>query len=734
MQIHEPSETLPAKQHRTPYVAQACLKCAKSKQRCDGQLPCGRCTTKQLECSYPLSKNRRASQKTQKSVASHDQGLQDETTYTGLSHQSGPTQQLETSTGPDITSLSYWPPSGSELSSHPAFAPDPNSGSAFDVFGDFECPGSSDIGAFWGVESFLSLGGMPSLSSPLTTPSSQVQTAIPQLAAATKNTPPPATSEPEMDRLQSETPTPRFTQALRSPHSSNQGSIDGSVSAINDFIDQDSDAWRAEDYCHVPRLTDDMYQEMTKHFARYNRDDEYWSTFTSSDFPPITHINTFIQVYFEEFHSLLPFIHKPSFAPMKDQWILSLGVAAIGSIFSRATNSRVTSINLLELLRRSIHVQSERVRSSQPDISFLQAVLLNQLGMMFGPDNTRIEAVPITRALLETLCRKMACCTNFDGFSLPHENEKSGEDNWADWINKESLGRLFYSIWILDCEYSCFWSGLGIVTIDCLQLPAPFHPKLWEASCQETWKKHRAFYKPMSFGTVLSEFYRTEKIDTSDPFSTLLLTVGVKYQPERLNRTPIYLGILQDHAKTLPPSRLSSAVESLSHLLSMFIYSPVQDLYAFSGWRVNTTQKATVHAKLRTWIHSKSEARTALMHACNAWSMIRRSKTGAQHETMGFLVATLLIWAWIELGNRPQVDDVDLLLTVRLDEGKGHMKEWINNNEDRRLYLSGVGCLWDRGAGRRLLHESTNTLDNFDWPAAQIVASILREHYMSFIR
>lgn len=361
MQIHEPRETPPAKQHRTPYVAQACLKCAKSKQRCDGQLPCSRCTTKQLECSYPPSKNRRASQKTQRSVASHNRGLQDETTCTGLGDQPESTQQLENSTEPDSTSLSYWPPSGFEsitgLSSHLSFAPDPDIGSAFEVYGDFECPGSSDLGAFWSLQSFLSLGEMPSLSSPSTTQSSQPQTAIPQLAAATQNTPLPATSELEMDRLESETPTPSFTQALRSSYSSNERSSDGSVSAIIDCIDQDSDAWRAEDYCHVPRLTDDVYQEMRKHFARYNRDDEYWSTFTSSDFPPITHINTFIQVYFEEFHSLLPFLHKGSFAPAKDQWILSLGVAAIGSMFSRTTNSRMTSFNLLELLRRAIHVQ-----------------------------------------------------------------------------------------------------------------------------------------------------------------------------------------------------------------------------------------------------------------------------------------------------------------------------------------------------------------------------------------
>ncbi|KAL2071345.1 hypothetical protein VTL71DRAFT_12580 [Oculimacula yallundae] len=715
MQIHYSSETPPSKQHRTP------------------------CTSKQRECSYALSKNRLASQNAQSSVASQDQILQNATTYAGLGTQpDSSTQQFQNLSQSGNIALPCWPPSDIEpitgLSSQPSLAPDQNTGSVFDVYGDIEGSGSSHVGAFWGFDSYLPFGEMPSLSSPSALQFSLPQTLDPQFAVATQNLPPPASGGPEVDRRESEDPEPNLTQTFRSPDSSDERSSGRRVLATKDCIDQDSDAWRAEDYCHVPRLTEDVYHEMTKHFARYNRDDEYWSTFTSSDFPPITHINIFIQVYFEEFHSLLPFLHKATFTPTIDQWILSLGVAAIGCIFSLATNSRIASFNLLEFLRRAIHVQSERVRSSQPDISFIQAVLLSQLGIMFAPETTLTEAVPTTRALLETLCRKMACYTNFDAFGQLSETGKSEQDNWADWIKKESLRRLFYSVWILDCQYSCFWSGLGIVTIDCLHLPAPFHPIIWEASCQETWKKHQnmSFFKPVPFQTVLFEFYRTQKIESSDPFNTLLLSIGVKYHAEKLNHAPIYLGILQNHAKTLPPSRLSGAVESLSHLLSMFIYSPVQELYAFSGWRVDTTQRAIIHAKLRIWIRSKNEARTALIHACNAWSMIRKRKTGAQHETMGFLVATLLIWAWIELGNRPEVNDMDLLLTVRLDEGKDHIKEWINNNEDRRLYLGGVGCLWDKGAGQRLLYESTNTLDSFDWPAAQVVASILREHYKSF--
>ncbi|RBR19814.1 hypothetical protein FVER53590_25109 [Fusarium verticillioides] len=208
-------------------------------------------------------------------------------------------------------------------------------------------------------------------------------------------------------------------------------------------------------------------------------------------------------------------------------------------------------------------VDSERLRTSQPEISFVQAVLLSHLGMMFAPETTLTEAVPTTRALLETLCRKMACQTNFDAFGRLLGTEKSGQENWVEWIKKESLQRLFYSVWILDCQYSCFWSGPGIVTIDCLQLPAPFHQTLWEASCEEAWKKHRnmPIFKPVPFQTVLFEFYRTQKIDNLDPFNTLLLSIGIKYHAEKLDRVAIYLDILQDHAKTLPPSRLSGAVE-----------------------------------------------------------------------------------------------------------------------------------------------------------------------------
>jgi hypothetical protein len=247
------------------------------------------------------------------------------------------------------------------LSSQPSLAPDQNLDSVLDVYGDFQAFGFSHTGAFCGLDSYPTLEDeSPGLPWP-----PALQFSLPQAmihdhadAAPTQNMPTPASREPAVESLETEAPAPSFTQTFRSPHSSSEKSnVTASASARNQGINQEFDAWRAEDYCHVPRLTEDVYQEMTKHFERYNRDDEYWSLFTSSSFPPITHINIFIQVYFEEFHSLLPFLHKATFAPTKDKWILSLGVAAVGCIFSRAMNSRTTLYDLQEFLRRAIHVQ-----------------------------------------------------------------------------------------------------------------------------------------------------------------------------------------------------------------------------------------------------------------------------------------------------------------------------------------------------------------------------------------
>jgi hypothetical protein len=130
------------------------------------------------------------------------------------------------------------------------------------------------------------------------------------------------------------------------------------------------------------------------------------------------------------------------------------------------------------------------------------------------------------------------------------------------------------------------------------------------------------------------------------------MNIGVKYHAEILNHAPLYLNILQEHAKALPPTKLFGAMETSFHLLSMFMFLPVREPDVLTGWCVSSSQRVTNNNKLCTWVRSQSEARAALVHVCNAWSMIRKRKKGAQHQAMGFLSAAIMIWAWIELGKK----------------------------------------------------------------------------------
>ncbi|OCK79360.1 hypothetical protein K432DRAFT_383157 [Lepidopterella palustris CBS 459.81] len=56
--IHS-SSGRPDKRSSVSRVSRACCRCARSRLRCDGEAPCGRCTTKNAQCTYPGRSRRR---------------------------------------------------------------------------------------------------------------------------------------------------------------------------------------------------------------------------------------------------------------------------------------------------------------------------------------------------------------------------------------------------------------------------------------------------------------------------------------------------------------------------------------------------------------------------------------------------------------------------------------------------------------------------------------------------
>lgn len=114
------------------------------------------------------------------------------------------------------------------------------------------------------------------------------------------------------------------------------------------------EACKLEDLGHVPRLQQSTYGNIVSCFSKLNVDNDFHLPFTSEGLPTINEMNAFVQVYFEEFHPVLPLLHQPTFNPNEAHWVLALAVAATGCRFSQVPGSQKMADVLLEFLRRAI--------------------------------------------------------------------------------------------------------------------------------------------------------------------------------------------------------------------------------------------------------------------------------------------------------------------------------------------------------------------------------------------
>ncbi|UPK97099.1 hypothetical protein LCI18_008034 [Fusarium solani-melongenae] len=711
MQVHDTNAT-PPKRQKTSYISQACIHCAKSKQCCDGQSPCARCTSKLLGCAYAPLKRGRHGVENQRildgdgQVPEHCDSDQSIRATDGLVSPEGPgsTNLLESGNEPRYGSTSSTSLSSAGQTSMQNLLDPTITAPGFGIDQNFlsSC-GSAFQNLGWdSIDPFCGQGMWPLLDYDPTTflghaadlPENSTKQRETQRVGGFAATSMPSPAETEVEMLATDAPPPTFTQTADA-----SSPIDGAADTAEPSRDQQMD------YHHVPSLTQDTYEMMISSFTRLNADNEFYVPFTAQSFPPMNHINIFIQVYFEEFHPVFPFLHKATFVPRQDEWLLVVAVAAVGCIFSRTLRSEQTFHDLHEFLRRAIHIKVERFRTSPPDIHLAQATILNQVGMMYSGEMRLAEAVPATMALLATLCKRISFYGKFSQFGVPLDSVvHSNSMHWEDWLREESKRRLFYFAWVLDCQYSCFWSAPAVIPIELLQLPMPSHESTWDASSREEWQESlsKSSYSPVPLRQRLLDLYCSCEVTNVGEFNTLLLTMGVYHDAPKLRNAFIFLDLLQRHAAALPPTKLSRAVQGHIHLLSLFARLPVRELFAFSGWRVTEAQRATNVIKLGHWIQNNNEAKVAVTHACRAWSTIRTKPTAAQHEGIGVLLAALAIWAWIELGQRPATEEVSKLPTVRLDDFDEETKDWYTDGQHKRIYLGGVGCLWDRGASNRL--------------------------------
>ncbi|KAE8421643.1 hypothetical protein BDV36DRAFT_304370 [Aspergillus pseudocaelatus] len=201
----------------------------------------------------------------------------------------------------------------------------------------------------------------------------------------------------------------------------------------------DDDLLIAENFFHVSAVRTETYEKIQSFYLAQTD-----ICFKKFAFPDANRLNCLVQLYFEYFHSQMPFIH-PVMLESDGSWILVLALAVIGSQYTRMAMGKEYIIILSELLRRAIPLDA--VKALQFDAMILaQSTLLLNVNLVFNGFRDNIINLQFLRTWLATLIRP---------FLNPHSKRDSAlldasqtvniYDRWHAWLQAEAHTRLVYA-------------------------------------------------------------------------------------------------------------------------------------------------------------------------------------------------------------------------------------------------------------------------------------------------
>lgn len=111
-----------------------------------------------------------------------------------------------------------------------------------------------------------------------------------------------------------------------------------------------------ENFAHVQPLQIEKVHAIVQ-LAEDMQRGPHHAPFTNLNIPPQPILNAWIQLYFEHFHPVFPILHKPTFLSPETDPLLILCVAGVGAQFSKIKNARSFAQSIHELVRRRANSQ-----------------------------------------------------------------------------------------------------------------------------------------------------------------------------------------------------------------------------------------------------------------------------------------------------------------------------------------------------------------------------------------
>ena len=287
----------------------------------------------------------------------------------------------------------------------------------------------------------------------------------------------------------------------------------------------------SREYC-----TEDTYNAIANSFESLCQQGQFIQTrFDTSTFPSIGSINSCLALYFEYFHPTYPLIHLATFGS-QTPWLVMLAVATIGSTFIKSQHTIDIRDAFQEFLRRAVYQHADQAPDGSLDIPLAQARILNLIGLIQADREQLRSLAPRYHADLSRWCLESGVLQLTENFNLPEARlESSKQPNpthlWQKWIRVESLRRIGYMSWMLDCGLGYMANARPLCNMDDARTPMPCPEMLWDTATADTW--YEVFQKTPqtpSLCVALETLYSKKKIDPSYSDLSQALLIHTLYQ------------------------------------------------------------------------------------------------------------------------------------------------------------------------------------------------------------
>ncbi|KAL4789473.1 hypothetical protein BDV19DRAFT_25215 [Aspergillus venezuelensis] len=405
-------------------------------------------------------------------------------------------------------------------------------------------------------------------------------------------------------------------------------------------------------------------------------------------FPPAEILDMALDLYFRNFHPLVPFVHVPTFSAKNTRLPVLYVMCLIGMIML-GTKGTTTFVSknfsfVLEKITADLAKCSVGVENTMGTMNtFAAAFLFLNLAAITG-EKEHLEKSQMLYVTLMSVAQRHGLFSATDGQMLDITLFEAVSDidvRWKTWSKVESVKRLIVGLLLLDSWYSSFLSTSPIIVPDSIQLILPCNEGLFRANGSMRWIQLVRSGKRLLMPTVLapSETVAVTALDNPvDDFyiqgilAMVQLRLSEAYHRLLSNRAsypfaPCHTYAMDGRARCLPSLQLQIAnkygevLERLNpnaaimwHNICMTLTADTQ-IFDLAAGRAGAGPARKALDDIATWSQTPA-ARRACLHAAHIYKAMTNRKASDHtmfHSVFSLFSAALVLGLYIFMVPNP---------------------------------------------------------------------------------